>query len=232
MDLTDQYRDKSPSLPSKATLSLVHAGIVLLVVWFVFGRGIATVDRMVGIEHRVAPTVRRAALAAAAVLYYLRTLATLFVFSKRRMPWSEAVTIALWIGLIDSLTAYFGGRNTAGVGAGDAVGACLVVVGSWINTGSEWQRHAWKGHPENAGHLLTTGWWSVARHVNYFGDVVLFTGWALLTGHSAFLIVPAVMVCLFSFVNVPAQDRYLDERYGEEYQAYARSTARLIPHIY
>jgi protein-S-isoprenylcysteine O-methyltransferase Ste14 len=40
------------------------------------------------------------------------------------------------------------------------------------------------------------------------------------------------MFCGFVFVNIPAQDRYLEERYGEEYRLYAKRTARLIPYIY
>lgn len=226
MDLVAVYRDKSASLASKATLFLLHGAIALIVLWMLFGGG------PFGFEPRPGTPLRRAALAAAAVLYALRTSATLFVFSRRRLPWSEVATIAVWIGIIDLLFAYFGGGNPARPGAAEAVGACLVLLGSVINTGSEWQRHRWKGHAENRGHLLTAGWWSVARHANYFGDVVLFSGWALLTGRPALLLVPAVMICLFALVNIPAQDRYLAERYGEEYEAYARRTARLLPLVY
>jgi protein-S-isoprenylcysteine O-methyltransferase Ste14 len=34
------------------------------------------------------------------------------------------------------------------------------------------------------------------------------------------------------FLNVPALDRYLAERYGEEFQAYAARTKKLIPFVY
>ena len=37
---------------------------------------------------------------------------------------------------------------------------------------------------------------------------------------------------VFGGENVPAQDKYLEERYGEEYKSYAERTARLIPFIY
>ena len=67
---------------------------------------------------------------------------------------------------------------------------------------------------------MTRGLFGYARHINYFGDVVLFTGWALMTGRPALL------------VNVPAQDRYLAERYGDEYREHARHTALLIPYLY
>jgi len=232
MDLTAVYRDKSASLPSKAALSIIHSAIVLVVLWMLLGDGIASLDVVFGVEHDLGTPLRRMTLATAAVLYALRTFVTLFVFYKRRLPWSEAATIAVWIGFIDLLFAYFGGCNGAAVAIREVAGACLVAIGSLLNTGAEWQRHAWKRHPENRGHLLTSGMWSIARHINYFGDVVLFSGWALLTGRLILLTVPAVMICLFAFINVPAQDRYLAGRYGDEYAAYAARTARLIPFVY
>lgn len=232
MDLTAIYRDKAPSLSSKVTLAALHLGIVLVVVWILFGGGIALINGMLGAEQHVGSVLRRAILAAAAILYFLRTLATLSIFLRRRLPWSEVATIAVWIGTLDLLFAYLGGRNEAPMGMWAAVGGGLVLIGSALNTGAEWQRHSWKRHAENEGHLLTEGLWKYSRHINYFGDVVLFSGWALLTGRPALLAVPSLMIFLFTSVNIPAQDRYLAERYPEEYESYASRTARLIPYLY
>ncbi len=232
MDTAAIYRDKSPSLKSKATLALLHLAIVTLAVWILFWNGATTIEGIFGAGHTVAIPLRRAMLAAVAVLYFIRVLGTLFIFIKRRVPWSEVATIAVWVGMIDALIAYFGGRNPAGVGVWEAIGACLVIIGSATNTGSEWQRHAWKRNPDNKGHLYTGGLWKFARHINYFGDLVLFTGWVLMTGVPALLAIPVLMVFGFVFVNMPAQDRYLVERYGDEYRSYAGRTARLIPFLY
>lgn len=231
-DLSAIYRDKSPSPGSKATLAALHLAIIVVVAWLLCGGGIGVVDGWLGRPLQLASGVRRAALVAAAVLYFLRTLATLFVFMRRRMPWSEVATIAIWIGAIDLAFAYVGGRNEAPFGAMGAAGAALVLVGSTINSGSEWQRHRWKLRPENAGHLFTGGLFRLARHINYFGDEVLFTGWALLTGRPAALVVPLIMAGGFLLANIPAQDRYLAERYGDEYQAYAWRVKQFIPYVY
>ncbi len=227
-DLSAVYRDKSASPGTKITLAAVHFGIALAVLWLLFGGGAGGS----GSSPQTASTLRRVVLAAAALLYFFRTLATLFVFMKRRMPWSEAATIAVWIAFFDFLFAWFGGRNPRPFGWAEALGAGLVIVGSLLNTGSEWQRLRWKRKPGNRGHLLTGGFFRLSRHVNYFGDLVLFTGWGLVTGRPALLAIPAVMVAGFVFANIPAQDRYLAERYGEEYRAYAARTARLIPYLY
>jgi protein-S-isoprenylcysteine O-methyltransferase Ste14 len=231
-DLTAIYRDKSPSRKSKVALVCIHLLIVVIAVWLLLGGGIAVLDNFFGRRHQLASNLRRGLLAAAAVLYFLRTLITLFVFSKRRMPWSEVITIALWIAVIDMLYAYFGGRNEDSFALAGIVGAILLLTGSTVNTGSELQRHLWKKNPENTGHLYTGGMFRYSRHINYFGDEVLFTGWMLIVGRAGLLFIPVVMALLFIFVNIPVLDRYLEERYGEEYISYAKRVKRFIPYIY
>lgn len=183
-------------------------------------------------DQRAGPALRRVLLAGAAILYFFRVLGTLFVFIRRKVPWSEVAMISVWVGMIDVLFAYLGGRNETPAGIWTLMGVCLVLIGSAINSGSEWQRMVWKRRPENKGHLYAGGMWNYSRHVNYFGDIVLFTGWAMMTGVPVLFVIPALMVGSFAFANVPAQDRYLAERYGEEYKAYAERTRRLIPFIY
>ena len=231
-DLSAVYRGKSASRGTKASLACLHLAIVTVAVWLLIGGGIGTIDALLTRSHQLAPAVRRDALAAAAGLYFLRTLLTLFVFMQRRMPWSEVVTIAVWIGAIDLLFAYFGGRNSAPFAAVGVIGIALLLAGSAINTGSEWQRHRWKRDPAHAGHLYTSGLFAYSRHINYFGDVVLFTGWALMTGRPPLLVIPAIMVAGFALVNIPAQDRYLAERYGDEYRQYADRVQRFVPFVY
>ena len=230
-DLTAVYRDKSPSLGSKATLVSLHLLIVVFSVWLLLGGGIAAVDDLLGRPNQLASYLRRGALAAAAILYFLRTLATVFIFLKRRMSWWEVGTIAPWLGVIDVLFAYFGGRNEHPFGPMGLVGAVLLVAGSAINTGSELQRHLWKRRPQNAGHLFTGGLFRYARHINYFGDEVLFTGWVLVTGRVALLVIPVLMALGFVLLNIPVLDRYLEERYGDEYRAYARTVKRFVPYV-
>jgi protein-S-isoprenylcysteine O-methyltransferase Ste14 len=231
-DLTAIYRDKSPSLRTKATLVCIHLLVVAVSMWLLLGGGIGVLDNLLGRSPQLASTLRRSVLAATAVLYFMRTLITIFVFLKRRMPWSEVGTIAPWIATIDMLFAYFGGRNTDSFGLTGFIGICLVLAGSAVNTGSELQRHLWKKNPENAGHLYTGGLFRYSRHINYFGDEVLFTGWMLITGRAGLILIPVIMACGFIFINIPALDRYLEQRYGDEYRTYVRIVKRFIPYIY
>ena len=112
------------------------------------------------------------------------------------------------------------------------LGLALFVLGSYLNTGSEYMRRAWKMRPENAGKLYTGGLFRYARHINYFGDITLFTGFALVAGTPPALILPALMLVFFAAFNVPALDKYLAGRYGQAFDEYTRKTKRLIPYIY
>lgn len=69
-------------------------------------------------------------------------------------------------------------------------------------------------------------------HINYFGDSVLFTGFALVTGSLWALLLPMVMTLGFLFRAIPSLDTYLAERYGEAFCEYAHSTKKFIPYLY
>jgi steroid 5-alpha reductase family enzyme len=226
------YRHKSPSTLPKSVLALIHLGVVLAAAWLLFGSGIGRVSAWLGLAAHLGPPVRRAFLLGASAVYFLRTLLTTFVFLKRRMGWAEVGAIAAQVAVFQLLAAFLGGRRTEPVGIGDGVGLLLYLAGSSLNTGSEYQRHVWKRQPQHQGKLYTQGLFRYAVHINYFGDLVLFTGWVLLTRCWVLLAVPALMLLGFVFLNVPALDRYLAERYGEEFQAYAARTKKLIPFVY
>lgn len=110
------------------------------------------------------------------------------------------------------------------------VGLLLYVAGSWLNTTSELGCHRWKKtHP---GRLYTGGLFRYSRHINYFGDTVLFTGYALVSGPWWVLTLPALMTAGFIFEHVPRLDKHLATKYKEEYQRWAGRTARFVPFVY
>lgn len=112
------------------------------------------------------------------------------------------------------------------------LGVVLYLLGSYLNTGSEYQRKLWKKRPENKGKLYTEGLFKHSMHINYFGDAVLFSGFALVTGTPWAFAIPLIMVCMFVFLNIPMLDKYLAERYGEAFDEYASRTAKFVPYVY
>lgn len=226
------YRQKAPSVLPKSTLALFHLSVVCAAACLLFGGGIRTVSGWLNLGSDLASPLRRALLLGAAAIYFLRVLVTLFVFLKRRMGWAEVGTVAAWIGALHMCFAFFGGRQTAPVGLIELVGVLLYLGGSYLNSGSEHQRHVWKQQPQHQGQLYTEGLFRYAIHINYFGDLVLFTGWVLLTARAVLLLVPVVMLWGFVILNIPALDHYLAERYGEAFGMYAARTKKLVPFVY
>ena len=175
---------------------------------------------------------RRVALLACAWIYFARLLATSLVFLKRKVGWAEAFQVGPFLLLIQVCFAWLGSRATAPWGAVATVALVLYGVGSLLNTGSELQRMSWKARPENQGHLYTGGLFRLSRHVNYSGDVLLFSGFALLTRSPWAWLVPALMAAMFVFLHIPTLDRYLRERYGPEYVEWTKRSKKLVPFVY
>ena len=50
-------------------------------------------------------------------------------------------------------------------------------------------------------------------HINYFGDIVLFTGLAIVTHSLSMLVIPLIMAVNFVFNIIPSLDRYLEKKY-------------------
>ncbi len=211
-------------MASKVSITSWFALGVFAAVWFVFfapGEG----DSPGNLGRQVV-------LLACAVLYVLRAAATLFVFLKRKIPWWEAVWGGGLIAFVLFAFLSEGFRTPQPFGFVDVVGALFYLTGSYLGTVSEYSRHAWKARPENQGHLYTEGLFQYSRHINYFGDLLLFIGFAVLTGQVWAGMVPLIMGLNFVFLLIPAHDAYLASRYGAEFKEYACRTKKLIPMVY
>jgi len=212
------------SLGPKLMFAGMHGGILAVCLWIAFG-GLALPD-----------SVRAGVLAGCAALYFLRHLITLFVLLQRQVAMSEVFGLSAFIAVFEIGFVLLGSGilsgNSISFDAVDYLALVLVVLGSWLNTGSELQRWTWKKLPTSKGHAYTQGLFSHSMHMNYFGDTVLFTGWALLTHSWIALGVPVFMASSFVFFHIPALDDYLEERYGDEFKTYAARTAKFIPYVY
>ncbi len=136
----------------------------------------------------------------------LSALLGLWILAAGWLLLSRGIAVVVMFSLL-------GGTQPDPVGSLTVIGLLMFAVGSWLNTYSEWQRYLWKARPENKGRLYTGGLFAYAMHINYFGDVVLFTGLALITQSWQALVVPVLMVCGFVLINIPTSDWHLAERY-------------------
>lgn len=229
-------RAHHPSRVQKIAFWGLHLACVLLAVYVLYGGGLGQLGKLLGKSWTVTEPTRAALVLGAASLYWLRHGVTLFVLLQRKVIWSEA------LGLVGFMLFFEVGLCILATGLTratplplawlDGVAIALVLVGSYLNTFSELQRKWWKQDPNHKGRCYTEGLFRYSMHINYFGDCVMFTGWCLLTGVLWTLILPAMMTAMFIFYHIPGLDAYLEERYGDEFRAYASKTKKLIPFVY
>ncbi len=216
----------------KLLLTTGHAVVLAALGWLLIGDGIAELAAWSGLAVAPGDRLRRVVLFMCAFIYFARLVATSFVFIKRKMGWSEALQIVVWLAFVEATLSLAGGTHEAPLGFAGAVGFALYAVGSALNTGAEWFRERWRARPENADRLCTVGPFRYSMHPNYLGDVILFAGWAALTSRWAAMFIPALMLALFVTINIPLLDRHLATRYGVAFERWSERTRRLIPLVY
>jgi steroid 5-alpha reductase family enzyme len=176
--------------------------------------------------------VRRTLIAFCLIIYFVRLQVTVWVFQKRKWTWLETITITALMSFVLYAFARVGGNNKQIVGVVEVIGILLYFSGSYINTQSEYYRHVWKLKEENRGRLYTEGLFSLSMHINYFGDIVLFAGLALVTHTLSMLVIPLMMAVNFVFIIIPSLDKYLEKKYKDEFRDYSKKTKKFIPLIY
>ncbi len=230
----DRQRDES--LIQKRVFALGHFLIILFSVWLIFMKGWTILGDLFGKDWSFADQNRATVLLAVAFFYWLRHLVTLFYLLKRKVEWGEVFGLLFFIAFVEIGLLLIGGgafRNYAiRLGKLDALALILLLLGSYLNSFSEIQRKKWKANSTNKGHCYTEGLFRYSMHMNYFGDVVLFTGWCLFTYNYWTLLLPLFMLLSFIYAHIPGLDSYLAERYGEEFEHYAKKTKKIIPFIY
>ena len=131
--------------------------------------------------------------------------------------------------------------NAAPLGTLFYVGAVMWVLGFAIEVIADNQKSAFKADAANENKFITTGIWARAQHPNYFGEILLWAGVAVmalpsLSGSAMiFLISPVFVAVLLTRISgVPLLRKTAGERWGEdpEYQAYLKNTPLLIPRIF
>lgn len=102
-------------------------------------------------------------------------------------------------------------KNETPIGFLDYGAGVLVLFGTFLNTWPEIQRMQWKKKQEdqNKGCLYTQGWFSYVRNVNYLGDCLWATGWAMASSFESMFWVPLVIVAVvavFVFLYIPEKE--------------------------
>jgi steroid 5-alpha reductase family enzyme len=95
------------------------------------------------------------------------------------------------------------------------------------------QKSAFRSDPANAGRFISSGLWAWSRHPNYFGEIVLWVGVALialpvLSGWQHVTLVSPLFVYLLltRISGIPPLERRAEEKWGDDpaYRAYVERT--------
>ena len=138
-----------------------------------------------------------------------------------------------------ALTAILSAEQTA-VGVIYVMGAVMWVAGFVIEVMADQQKSRFRADPANAGRFINVGLWARSRHPNYFGEILLWAGIAVmavpyLSGTQwVVMLSPLFVYALLTRISgIPTLARRGQQLWGDDptYQAYVANTPRLLPRL-
>ena len=145
----------------------------------------------------------------------------------------------LWVSL--TLAAALAAITTTtreAIGVVTVLGALVWVAGFGIEATADRQKSRFRADSANKGRFISSGLWAWSRHPNYFGEIVLWVGVAIVAvpvlhgWQWVTLISPVFVTFLLTRVSgVPLLEKRADEKWGgqEDYEAYKARTPVLVP---
>jgi len=128
--------------------------------------------------------------------------------------------------------------NPEPLGVVAVLGLVVWLIGFAIEVVSDRQKSAFKADPTNEGRFIGEGLWAWSRHPNYFGEIVLWIGVAIIavpvlsSWQYLTLLSPVFVIVLLTRVSgVPALEARADRRWGgqDDYERYKANTPVLLP---
>ena len=155
------------------------------------------------------------------------------------VPWTIQ---GLWVFLTMIVVIVINSQadSAPALGIWDVLGLLTWILGFGIEAIADKQKTVFNTEPTNQGKWIDSGLWSISRHPNYLGEILLWTGIAFF-GISCFTglervawISPIFIYLLLTKVSgIPILDKRALEKWGDdpEYQKYRENTPALIPRL-
>ena len=120
------------------------------------------------------------------------------------------------------------------------IGAAMWVLGFVIEVIADRQKTRFRKDPANADKFISSGLWSISRHPNYLGEIILWIGIAVialpvLSGWQWVTLISPIFVSflLLKVSGVPLLENNAESRWGDdpEFRQYKARTPSLIPYF-
>jgi steroid 5-alpha reductase family enzyme len=122
-----------------------------------------------------------------------------------------------------------------------ALGLLIWLIGFLLEAVADNQKRIFKQQKNTHTEFIQTGLWARSRHPNYFGEILLWIGVAIIAYPALYqwqlvtLISPLFVILLLTKISgISLQEEQADERWADnsDYQSYKKSTPVLIPKLF
>ncbi|MEV8041886.1 DUF1295 domain-containing protein [Arthrobacter sp. NPDC080082] len=146
--------------------------------------------------------------------------------------WVAFTAAAAWVAMTSA--------NRVGLDWFALIGVLVWIAGFGIEAVADRQKGRFSADPANKGKFISTGLWSKSRHPNYFGEILLWVGVAIIAlpvlqgWQWVALISPVFVALLITKVSgVPHLEKKADKKWGgqADYEEYKKNTPVLIPKL-
>ena len=119
-------------------------------------------------------------------------------------------------------------------------GLAIWLIGFGFEVTADEQKRRFRKNPKNKNQFIDSGLWSISRHPNYFGEILIWVGMAVisfpvLTGWQYItLISPLFVFLLLTRVSgINLLEASSDKKWGDlkSYKEYKENTPKLIPFV-
>ena len=166
-----------------------------------------------------------------------------------RFGWMLCWGCLVWVPFMYSIQAYYLATHTHSLSLAATTAIVLLnLIGYTIFRGANIQKHRFRTDParriwgqppafirtRTGALLLTSGWWGIARHANYFGDLLMALAWCLPTGTAHPLTYFYVVYFFILLLHRERRDHRLClARYGQDWETYCQRVQwRIVPGLY
>ena len=146
--------------------------------------------------------------------------------------WVAFTAAAAWVAMTSA--------NRVGLDWFALIGVLVWIAGFGIEATADRQKGRFSADPANKGKFIHTGLWAKSRHPNYFGEILLWVGVAIialpvLQGWQWVALISPVFVALLiiKVSGVPHLEKKADRKWGgqADYEEYKKNTPVLIPKL-